>query len=663
MKANRVSGTNIKGQSFSHELKPITIIAGDNGKGKSAIISALKLAANGYDPRLGQRKTFKLSSGISMAAIVHFEDGRTNTAEFTLRRGSVKTDCDIQVPLPAVMLDFSTFTKMSGPDQRRFLFTLASAGMNFDAAELVAEVRKIKPADPRPAHDEAMMNLVEAIQAADEARLEMNVSLDEFFQSLTAQVKTSATEAKQAVKMMTSSLRGSVALEAQQGVAFGRPGIDGEVQANQKLAATLTAFLDGLKTRQDQNDALVKARADAQEQLEKIQVPTDVQILEASNEAKRMQRIDTVNQEILTEAKTRADIIEKLQRKIESTREALNRARDAERDAEGALGHVCNTCGAAPEHWSADAKQRAKKYHQATRVKADGLQKELTISEKQVRQLAETAKANGDDKARARADQSAGELANLRGFLKRLQDAKVNGSESIAAAKQVLDANSPLTDSELAQKCHAKILETGARLPATVPASMADLRSILQGVLDETEASLEKLKKEQLTENQAKARRAQHEQAKAELEAQEATSEILDAALVLMAEREKKIVRDGIAGVLARGGALTNAVFGFPLEFQNDEIGYVSDGKWVSHETFSGLEAVLAYAGLSVAFAPQSPCKLILIDEILISRKNKRTLIDRARAMINGGLIDNFIMVDVDEDDYVFHDDMKLISV
>ena len=79
MRIARLTGTNIKGKTFDHELNPVTVFSGPNYSGKTARIDALKLALLGFHPELmkstssSARGMWKLSSGKSMKAMAYVE--------------------------------------------------------------------------------------------------------------------------------------------------------------------------------------------------------------------------------------------------------------------------------------------------------------------------------------------------------------------------------------------------------------------------------------------------------------------------------------------------------------------------------------------------------------------------------------------------------------
>ncbi len=63
-----ISGANIKGRTFNHDLGALNLITGPNKRGKSAIADACRLVLLGYLPELGKTNadTFRLCSADKM---------------------------------------------------------------------------------------------------------------------------------------------------------------------------------------------------------------------------------------------------------------------------------------------------------------------------------------------------------------------------------------------------------------------------------------------------------------------------------------------------------------------------------------------------------------------------------------------------------------------
>lgn len=97
MKINQIKAINVKGRSFEHELKPLTIITGENAKGKTAITDAITIAMLGYHPSLGKtnKATAKLAgAGAVMQVQALFDNGTELKRQWELKKTgtSLKTE-------------------------------------------------------------------------------------------------------------------------------------------------------------------------------------------------------------------------------------------------------------------------------------------------------------------------------------------------------------------------------------------------------------------------------------------------------------------------------------------------------------------------------------------------------------------------------------------
>jgi hypothetical protein len=98
---------------------------------------------------------------------------------------------------------------------------------------------------------------------------------------------------------------------------------------------------------------------------------------------------------------------------------------------------------------------------------------------------------------------------------------------------------------------------------------------------------------------------------------------------------------------IAPARRFTDGILKGRLEFRDGEIGYVANGQWVTHDTFSGTEEALAYAGLAVALAQDSPFKLVLVDELgIIDPETRVAILERMGELVADGTINQFIGAD-----------------
>lgn len=159
-----LSVLNVKGLTGTFALTPITIITGANSIGKTAILSAIKLALLGYDPSLGKRNidTWNLSSGPQMAVVA---DGKTFRWEE--KRAKVQpTFPDGFEAFPETMLDLGSL--FAATREQRMLTIIRACVMpdHISTKALVDQVRTVAPKFPFPKSADSVLEQVELISGA-----------------------------------------------------------------------------------------------------------------------------------------------------------------------------------------------------------------------------------------------------------------------------------------------------------------------------------------------------------------------------------------------------------------------------------------------------------------------------------------------------------------
>jgi hypothetical protein len=174
MQIKTVSATGFNGRNFHHPLQPITIFHGENGVGKTAVLTALRLGLLGYDPRLPKKKADvfdALASGKTMNVTVVFSNGKQNVVNYMLRGSSVTGTPEINVEVPSVMLDLDDFFSLSKKDRIKWL--LAKCVSPEDQATLSKLDESILKAERDVRDGEfSRKNLEQALQARAQAAAE-----------------------------------------------------------------------------------------------------------------------------------------------------------------------------------------------------------------------------------------------------------------------------------------------------------------------------------------------------------------------------------------------------------------------------------------------------------------------------------------------------------
>ena len=126
---NSIAGMNVKGRNFRHELKPLTIIFGDNATGKTAITDAIQIALMGYHPALGKKAgaTMDLAPDTAkqMEVEATFSEGGKVRRSFTRTRTGASLETIGEAPeIPAAQMNFAEFLSAKPTERHTILASL-----------------------------------------------------------------------------------------------------------------------------------------------------------------------------------------------------------------------------------------------------------------------------------------------------------------------------------------------------------------------------------------------------------------------------------------------------------------------------------------------------------------------------------------------------------
>lgn len=163
-----------------------------------------------------------------------------------------------------------------------------------------------------------------------------------------------------------------------------------------------------------------------------------------------------------------------------------------------------------------------------------------------------------------------------------------------------------------------------------------------------------------------KTNRAQREKLEQDLLKAQCEEAVYKAVTAIVIEEQDKVIVKVFGKVLNVARHFTDGLLNSRLEFQNGELGRrvssldtkqgntAPPGSWIPFNGFSGTERLLALAGFSVALTGDAPCKLVVLDEmgnLDLSRRTEVAL--RMLSLVESGVIDQAILIDVDERPYV----------
>ena len=162
-----ISAQNLKGQTFRHDLAPVTLFTGDNFSGKTSRLDAVHLALLGWLPGVSKKPGdiyADLASGSEMGVTAILKDREIGRL-WRKVKDSVKylgTGDDLE--FPPVALVASEFLSLSPAERVKFLFARAMLPPEYSAEAIrqtvCANVKNIKLDENTIESEKAIADLV-----------------------------------------------------------------------------------------------------------------------------------------------------------------------------------------------------------------------------------------------------------------------------------------------------------------------------------------------------------------------------------------------------------------------------------------------------------------------------------------------------------------------
>ena len=218
MKLKTIFAKNLKGNSFDHNLKDITIFTGPNGAGKSSRLDCIPLALFGYHPA-HKRTNGEILEGLGntsfMQVAVEFDTGSSISRRWEQGRSSVTCDVDGAIPpsVTPLCVDSSEYFGLSDRERVKLAFKLSQCDTAF-GIELAAKTKSLELEEHDAAAEEAV-GFVAAAIAADWNPATHALSAPEWLETFAEVAKKRCSEAQAGAKRMASTLEGLAELRSQ----------------------------------------------------------------------------------------------------------------------------------------------------------------------------------------------------------------------------------------------------------------------------------------------------------------------------------------------------------------------------------------------------------------------------------------------------------------
>lgn len=628
----KLSGRNVKGCTFEHDLAPVTLFHGDNWAGKTARLDALTLALAGYLPGVANKpnEVFdRVASGNPLNVRAQADDGLVLDRTWSRNgKGSVsllETTACAGFEMPAVALDPSEFLGLSARERVKFLFSRCKLPPDLtpDAAAkaLMANVKNIRLEENSPASELAIADVASVLGGTTLTK-DAGRTTQTWVEGLVELVSERKKAATANVQRLEKTMQGLT-----QTAAVGpTPPSDAEARLTKARADLETA-----------SAALHAVEADLRQRQEELR--------SAEAAAKTTPDIGALRAEVEAAEKALADhkvpgqpnpvTSERLQRSerdVATTASRVRVAKDTLRGLEEELSELqkeatCPKCG------QSLAKLRPKM------VKA---QKDM-IKEGEHALAEAKAEHEAAENERKAADVEWNEWANK-------HEAWVQADMQHRALERILDnAKAELAQSDAAT---ASFQDATAKLPGLKAKGEALAKEVEALRVKEGEAR-SKVSEADVQYKRlvaARAEAATRARTEAELAKGRAEEQVWKQVQKLVAELQAKLVEAAVGPLVDRANELCGGLLRAPLALVDGELVMLrKDVGAVTHKTFSGTERALAYAALSIALGSDAPIRLAVIDEVgRLDSGNRRMLVDALCGLVRTGKLDQAVLVDTE---------------
>lgn len=651
----KIMARGLKSGDFEHTLERVNLFTGKSAAGKTARIDALRLALNG-GTLLGRASDLKARTIdiMGLARNGHIEVEAVDDAGRKIaRRWKEGKACVIvadEIPqTPDILMDPNEYLMLSDAKKIEYAFNLyRMEGQEFTSAAIVAELKNIRLEHNTEDTEKVINEIVDA--ATGPMRPAKDESIQGWLANFLSKMKQRLSNAEADTRRMTATVQGITQL-------LNVPALRDPASelANERAKATkLLAEKQMIEQQLSDLRALISRREVIQKEILGLQenplalhnakaaieeleadiarieaVPADVQIDEVAVRAE----LDALNKEIgayrsstleigrrhniaESEARTAGVALIQFKKDSDHLNELHKRAMEKQ---------CCAVCGADRAHWK-ESKEQAEASHAKLMEQRKGAEEQLAENE---RLAAEKVRAEfralRDSQAADEAIQekrlTASQLtAKIMAFQSADRNAR-NERERILAGKRVsleqsrkeLDGwNSVGAKRAAAEARLAELSLDGKQTEGELMTAVVEKRTAIEAV----QGVITLLEKQQRAYLEAKADEKRNAQALVEHGKAKMNVEVTKAAIEKLEGIQAKMVEVAFGTILKTVNLITEGLIVNPIEYRDGEIGRWIGDTWVKHESFSGTEKALTYAGISLALAKEAPIKIVMIDEL-----------------------------------------------
>lgn len=651
MKIKKVIGVNVKGRSFSHDLKPVNVIVGANAAGKTAVMKTIDLALTQKIAPANYPAIAPLFEGFDRM-VVNLE---TDVGNFNrmFRRSGDKISMTVDerpegVVIPPVAIDADVYFGLSIDKRTQFVASMVKLpGTITDQAQgVIAELKNklVLPDARNTATTQTIVN--EILEAVTNTTLIDGavciMSMQDWISHRIEQATVRAKSARDTKQRMEKSAQASVQIQ------LTTPGEDLPISipdielAIQTIGQEIKQASEALGRVRGEKDADVGERERRTELRTKLSEELSRTKDQSNTILATKKKIQDVEKEAGDYASTTPSInLQISEKNVERAKfVSANQSYDGEaarlrRIISGVDKRLCANCQSILK---GDSETQLKDTEQA--IKANSLI---------IHNIATDLKVLEEQATKSRAEDI--RIANLSKTLPQLR-------QTLRTAE-----NAQQTRTELHKQLITATSEPGEQ-PGPKRDYDKDITDLDAKVKERSEHRLalqDRLKKATAAAQQ-NARKAQEE---AERVKAVDDYDLQVIALDVLKEFQAKMVETAFQTLLTDANLIADAVLKTPLAYKDGEIGrYDEQQRWVSHRCFSGTEQAATFAAMSFALATTSACRIVRVDELgRLDLTNKRHFIKRMAQLVESGKIDQFIGVDVTDGEYMLVDGVNVINI
>jgi hypothetical protein len=628
---------NFKGCSFEHTLTPITIFHGRNFAHKTARLEAMAWLLAGYIPGLSSKPADLFesrASGSRMGAggIITFSD--KDRLQCPIKRslwrekGKVKSAFDSNGlgedwKVNPAMVDPRQFLDKSQKEQVRTLFKLARLKREVTSDTVTALLKNIRLETNTKETEHFIGDLCDEVENSYESAIRDCQPVQEWIISLSDSLKEKADDAKKDVERMSLTVQGISELRAAQAPEQSTINETERIltmarQRESKLSRDIGVVSSDIqhgRAAQERLHSLTATLAECKDETDTIKLLRDrVDGLLVAAPAK------PDLQPLLREERSLVEQANALKQQITSSGTALAQQRQ---EYQRKMNHTaCPYCGADNQDWSFKIQHEFQEVESANTRNLSDLQQRLGAIDGKLADL---------DKRKQGFNESLTAWTKAQNMITDEQS-RLN-SMIIRQAKRE-QYQRQLTEIKVPDVTHLQAQMDGMQNElASARAAVADLESTKTRLATDRITALQKLQAAAL--------------------AQEALDQWEITKLASKAVRElcAELTGESVGEFLERVNSLCS-MLPRPVEYHANELGYHLDGQWIRHDKgFSGTEAVLFSAGLSVALA-EGEAGVVLIDEFRnLDPQNRWKALEKFSSLIERGIIGQVIIADPDPSD------------